>query len=91
MALTITEDFRISHDPLNWIVEKRIVATEKAKVPGEVRWVSETYHASFEQAVMSIFIKQLKQVMPEDIKDVVQAVREAEERIVSAVNALNGE
>jgi len=60
MNIHINGNYRITSDAHNIIVEERKVTSDKASNPGEERWASVSYHGTLEQAVMSLFDKEMR-------------------------------
>lgn len=51
MQVEINDDYRISTDPHNYILETKRVAGEKAKKPGMVMWDAVGFYSSLEGVI----------------------------------------
>lgn len=92
MIIEVGEDYRVTTDPLNWIVEERHVATAKSKTPGTVTWKPVAYCSSLYRAIEVLFAREVRRVDAEGLVAVLDAIEALEAKlIVRAASVQEGE
>ena len=85
MTIRLNKDWRITSDPLQWIVQRR------RTVKGEDRWEAVSFHGDFTGAVLSLVDKQVKslpgEVPFEDLIALVHALDSVETNVIAAIRA----
>ena len=86
MDIQIGTDYRLTSDTHNFIIEERKVAGEKAKNPGEVKWVPIGYWGTLPQALRGLLWHELRESDAESILELLKAVGavQADIEVVSA-------
>jgi hypothetical protein len=73
--ILIDDDWRIDHDPRNWMLQQRKVAEET----GKERWDTEGFYPSLPSAIKALVDKKIK--VPADIKAIVNAIEDLNRKI----------
>ncbi len=89
MNIRITEDYRLTSDPYNFIVEKRSIAGEKAKNPGEELWKQISCHGSAERACKAVLKHRLLDSDAQSLQELIAVCRSTQEAIEASVSCLS--
>ena len=82
------EGYRLSKkDEMNWAVEKKAIVKD-GKRKGEIDWRICGYFPKFKQAALHILNRVVLIEDVENLTDAIRAIEAAEEKIVSAIQAL---
>jgi len=81
MLLKISDKYRVTGQPLNFVLEKRIISK---KTPGKVSWTTTGYYASLE-GLLSDMIKERIIDTDGELKQVIESISEAKSEIIEAI------
>lgn len=73
--IPIDKNWRIDHDPRNWMLQQRKVAEDS----GKERWDTEGFHPSLPSAVRALVDKKVK--VPADVRGIVAAIEDLNRKI----------
>ena len=85
MIIRINEQYRVTTDPYQWIIQ-----TKRTKY-GKEEWRAETYHPTFESALQSLGELLVRQSNAETLADALDAVKTVTTQLSQALTIETGE
>jgi hypothetical protein len=85
MKILVTDDYRIISDAYCWMVQQRIVTKERSKNPGEVYWLSVSWHPTVIQAGRSLSDRLWRLVEPGEGESITSALERLDEVVRMAL------
>lgn len=81
MIIHLASDWRINSDSSNWILQRRRVQGEEAKVPGTVEWRSEAFAGNLSTLVLACAQRSIRFEDTEHDVDSLEPILERLDRI----------
>ncbi|MGE5631341.1 MAG: DUF5405 family protein [Caulobacteraceae bacterium] len=84
MIIYLNEQYRLTSEPLNIMLEEKKIVKE-GKNAGQTRWNTIGYYSNLEQAVSNVFKRQIQTSEIEGIQNIIDEIKTATKTLCTAI------